>query len=203
MATSAIYLAHARHNRGLLSRVLNGVTSWNATNPRHVSAFKNLITGSTSSAAAAAIDSFLILVLPGVPLLLVPALIGGTRYFNGDSRPEACHQGVARNLQHGGGSSLPYDKAAIDFRGPRAKLNFPFPDINSTPAAATGTVTPKITSAHEINNRWMTEEKDKVSMETDRGKGLEDEIQQWMMTEFDGDNYCWDSTVTTGNANTF
>ncbi|KAL4282290.1 hypothetical protein GQ457_03G003050 [Hibiscus cannabinus] len=115
-----------------------------------------------------------------------------------------------------------YDKAAIDFRGPRAILNFPFPDSNSndnvktTPpaaaAATTPTPTPTATSvvlSHQTN----------ASMEMGLGTEFwdiinEEEIQRWMtMTDFNVDddndndnknNNSSDSAIATRrNANSF
>lgn len=114
-----------------------------------------------------------------------------------------------------------YDKAAIDFRGPRAKLNFPFPDNYSEIATTLTSHYEQVTPSHpqpQPPQQQQQQQVLRVSSEnvannggsaTEMGLGIEfgresefwdigeDEIQQWMMTiGFGGDS---SDSATTGN----
>nr|XP_043630645.1 ethylene-responsive transcription factor ERF109-like [Erigeron canadensis] len=87
-----------------------------------------------------------------------------------------------------------YDKAAIEFRGPRAKLNFAFTDyLSTTSTSVEGDGDQKVVPRKEnvVTRKKVEKKKAADVMESDFLEGIgEQDIQEWMniMMDFNGDS---------------
>lgn len=103
-----------------------------------------------------------------------------------------------------------YDKAAIEFRGPRAKLNFTFADYTSTSSNNATTTTNQQILGQSTKEKVLVKEEvfksSQIEMEMGKNKEKEfwevsgdEEIEKWMMMLDYGGDHSSDNTSISGN----